>query len=408
MVIQPTQSGPMPYTQRRLNAAAILRLAWDVSAFTASNAMNETGLTRSTVIALCDDLVECGWLAELADARAAGEYRKGRPAKRYALRGDAGVVIGVDAGPHRITATVSDLFGAELGQAVEHVARDETETADRVALTDGVVSAALAAAGVGAARVLCITVGVPAPTDLNGVSPERGNPFWRLMNPGFAQHFADRGWPTVVENDANLAAVAEGSTGAGTGLPSYITLLSGERFGAGYVVNGQLVRGARGGAGEMWPLRLVENVGSADGIGLLLRDWIRTAKRSGELPSDSSLNSIPLKNLDAPAVFKAADAGDPYAVQLIEHMAERLARICAVLAGLLDVDRIVIAGAVAEAIDLLLERTRLRLAELTHPPAPDVVASKLGSGVVSAGAVTRALAYTRENALDLVLEDAVG
>lgn len=405
MVIQPTST---PSPQRRFNAAAILRLAWDARAFTASDAMSQTGLTRSTVITLCDDLVEAGWLAELADARTAGEeYRKGRPARRYALRGDAGVVIGVDAGPHRISASVADLFGVELGHAVEHVARDETETVDRVTLTDRVVDVALLAAGVGAGQVLCVTVGVPAPTDLNGVSPERENSFWRLMNPGFAGHFAARGWATVVENDANLAALAEGSVGAGAGVQSYITLLSGERFGAGYVVNGQLIRGTRGGAGEMWLLSLVENVGSADGIGLLLRDWVRTAKDSGGLPAGSSLNSLPVKSLDAPAVFKAADAGDPFAVQLIERMAERLARICAVLAGLLDVDRIVIAGAVAEAIDLLLERTRTSLAELTHPPAPDVVASKLGSDVVIAGAVTRALAYTRENALDLVLADAV-
>lgn len=404
MVIQPTST---PYPQRRLNAAAILRLAWDVKAFTASDAISQTGLTRSTVIALCDDLVECGWLAELADARTAGQqYRKGRPARRYSLRGDAGVVIGVDAGPHRISATVADLFGRELGHAVERVARDETETVNRMALTDTVVDAALLSAGMGAGRVLCCTVGVPAPTDKDGASPEGENSFWQLMNPGFAEHFTARGWATVVENDANLAAVAEGSLGAGAGVPSYITLLSGERFGAGYVVNGQLIRGTKGGAGEMRLLNLVENVGSADGIGLLLRDWARTAKRAGTLPADSALNKARLKDLDAPAVFRAADTGDPGGIWLIERMAERLARICAVLAGLLDVDRIVIAGAVAEAIALLLDRTRNRLAELTHPPAPDVVASKLGSDVVIAGAVTRALAYTRENALDLVLEEA--
>lgn len=403
-----TRAMPVPYSQRRSNAAAILQLAWDVPAFTASDGMRETGLTRSTVIALCDDLVESGWLAELADARAAGEYRKGRPARRYALRADAGVVIGVDAGPHRITATVADLFGAELGHAVEHVSRDKAESADRMALTDGVVDAALTGAGIEASRVLCITLGVPAPTDLNGTSPAAENAFWRVMNPGFAQHFVARGWAAVVENDANLAAVAEGRLGAGAGVPSYIALLSGERFGAGYVVNGQLIRGTRGGAGEMRLLNLVENVGSADGIGALLRDWVRTAKRSGNIPAGSVLHKCPLTNLDAPEVFQAADGGDVYAVQLIDWMAERLARICAILAGLLDVDRIVIAGAVAEAIDLLLERTRARLAGLTHPPAPDVVASKLGSDVVSAGAVTKALAYTRDNALDLVLEDAAG
>ncbi|MCU1442685.1 MAG: hypothetical protein JWQ59_835 [Cryobacterium sp.] len=52
-------------------------------AFTASDLMSTTGLTRSTVIGVCDELVRVGWLNELGDARAVGDYQKGRPARRY-------------------------------------------------------------------------------------------------------------------------------------------------------------------------------------------------------------------------------------------------------------------------------------------------------------------------------------
>ena len=96
----------------------MLSYAWQVSVFTASDAMAATGFTRSTVISLCDELVDRGWLTELANARSAGDaYSKGRPARRYALRTDAAVIVGVDAGQNTITASVADLAGLELGRA---------------------------------------------------------------------------------------------------------------------------------------------------------------------------------------------------------------------------------------------------------------------------------------------------
>ncbi|WP_437583099.1 ROK family protein [Paramicrobacterium sp. CJ85] len=385
------------------NAGAVLRYAWDAPAFTASDAMSATGLTRSTVIALCDLLVESGWLRELENARAAGEYRKGRPARRYALRADAGVVIGLDAGQHHLTAIVSDLSAGELSRAQAAVDPDSDDARARLATADDLVDEALREADVPAGHVLCVVVGVPAPTDADGHSPEGQNSFWRRMNPGYAEHFAARGWPTVVENDANLAAVAEGVRGQGVGAGSYVTLLSGERFGAGYVVDGRLVRGVRGGAGEMRLLSLVEGVGTPDGIGALARDWLHDSLRRGDVPDSSALAHLPEAEQDARAVFQAADAGDSFALSIIDRIADRLARICAVLAGLLDVERIIVAGAVATAIGPLLERTAPRLAELTHPPAPELRASTLSDSVVSVGAITHALEYTRDNALTMTV-----
>ena len=248
---------------------------------------------------------------------------------------------------------------------------------------------------------MCIAVGVPAPTDLDGDSPQGEYEFWSRMNPGFAAHFRERGWLTEVENDANLAAIAEGALGAGVGASSYIALMSGERFGAGYVVDGHLVRGRRGGAGELRLLTLVEGVGSTHGIAALLREWAIELQASGTVDITSLLASTPRAELGAEVVFRAAEAGDRAALRLIDRMAERLARICAVLGGLLDVERIVLSGAVAASLDLLLPRTATRLDGLTHPPAPLLVASRLGGGVVSIGATARALEIVRTNAIAL-------
>ncbi|MBD8141789.1 ROK family protein, partial [Frigoribacterium sp. CFBP 13605] len=292
-----------PSLLRRMNAAEVLRHAWSADAVTASDLIALTGLTRSTVLGVCDDLIDHGWMVSLADARSTGEYRKGRPARRYALARSAGHVVGVDAGRHHLTAVVADLRGDVVARVARRIDPDGTAD-DRRRTVSRLVDDVLGEASLGDADVLAVALGVPAPTDAEGRSPiEVGADFWVLMNPDYTGLFAERGWAVVVENDANLAAVAEAAAasradrevGGGAGAAtSFVTLLAGERFGAGFVLDGALVRGSRGAAGEMRLLDLVEGVGSADGLGALLRDWARAARELGTVPASSPLRAIPL------------------------------------------------------------------------------------------------------------------
>ncbi len=87
--------------------------------------------------------------------------------------------------------------------------------------------------------------------------------------------------------------------------------------------------------------------------------------------------------------------GDRTALQIIERFANGLARICAVVGGLFDVERIILAGGVAAAAGPLLARTALRLAELIQPHPPKFVVSALGREVVSIGAASRVLSWWR-------------
>ena len=243
---------------RATSAETVLASAFDAAAFTATEAIDATGLTRSTVLAACAELVRLGWLRDLDDARAAGEeYRKCRPARRYELAAGAGVVVGVDAGQHRVTALVADLRGTVLARAEGALGDAGLEVPVRLGVTADTVSRALADAGVDPTRVLVTVIGIPAPVDASGASPDDGG-FWNRMNPGFAD-VVPHG-VVVVENDANAAALAERPS---SGDASFAALLSGERFGAGLVVDGVLLRGARGGAGELRVLDLVEGVSSS-------------------------------------------------------------------------------------------------------------------------------------------------
>jgi len=398
-----------PQVLRKLNARRVLEHAWRADAFTASDVMTATGLTRSTVIGVCDELVRQGWLVELVDARAVGDYTKGRPARRYALRDRAGLVIGVDAGYEHIAATVADLRGRPVGRAEAAIAAARPDRAERLAdaetrraLALGAVREALASSGAPASAVLAVTIGVPAPVDRDGASPA-DDPFWRITNPGYAELFAPLAGLVTVENDANLAAVAEQAapTGGGHDADSYIALLVGEGIGAGLMIDGRLVRGRRGGAGEMRFLDRVEGVGSPDGLALLARKWAVDAITSG-LPDDSALGRLDPATLDEIAVATAADAGDPAAIAIIDRLAERLARISLVLGDLLDVDRIIIGGAAATALPAVIERASALVEQSGDPTAPELLASALGPEAVTIGAIEHALDRVRERALEIV------
>ncbi|ROP65366.1 ROK family protein [Curtobacterium sp. PhB115] len=381
---------------RRTSAETLLAYAFESAAFTATEAIDATGLTRSTVLAACEELVRLGWLRGLDDARAAGEYRKGRPARRYELDTSAGVVVGVDAGQHRVTAFVADLRGTVLGRAEGALGESGLEVPVRLGVIAETVATALAAAGTDRSRVLVTVVGIPAPVDAAGASPDDGG-FWDRMNPGFAD--AVPHGRVVVENDANLAALAERPS---SGDASFAALLSGERFGSGLVVDGVLLRGAHGGAGEMRVLGLVEGVGSSDGIGATARTLVAEAIATGEIRPGHPLATAP----DAAAVFRAAADGDPAARTIVDRLGGRLARVCVLLASLLDIDRVVVAGAIAAPAAAVIDRARAWLESGEFDPVPEIVASSLGADVVVIGAVAHAVDAVRADPLAFPLVSA--
>ncbi|WIB76668.1 ROK family protein [Curtobacterium sp. MCPF17_002] len=395
-------------SHRGTSAETLLEYAFAVHAFTATEAIDATGLTRSTVLGACEELVRLGWVRELDDARAAGEYRMGRPARRYELETDAGVVVGVDAGQHRVTVLVADLRGAVLGRAEGALGDSGLDVPVRLRVLAETVTAALADATVDPARVLVTVVGIPAPVDAAGVSPGDGG-FWDRMNPGFGD--AVPGGRVIVENDANLAALAERPS---SGEASFAALLSGERFGAGLVVDGVLLRGAHGGAGEMRVLEIVDGVGSSDGIGATARTLVVEAMAARDVvpagAPDGATGRRPGGLLgpesDAPAVFAAARAGDPVAVSIVDRLGDRLARVCVLLASLLDIDRVVVAGAIAEPAAAVIDRARALLDGGHFAPVPEIVASSLGADVVVLGAVEHGVDAVRADPLSFTVRPA--
>ncbi|WP_427015370.1 ROK family protein [Pseudarthrobacter sp. P1] len=387
-----------PAYLRRVNAAAVLAAMRTDTVLTGTALIAATGLTRATVMAVCDELLTAGWILELESVR--NTPGKGRPARCFELNADAGAVLGLDLGARTTTAVVVDLRGAVRGRAVVPSPMVDLPAAERVDLVSGTSLAALTAAGMEPQQVLAVGIGVPAPIDRNG-NIHAGPPFWALFDVGLREALKERhGWNVFLENDANLAALAERWCGTARGVDDLAVLLAGERIGAGLMDSGRLLHGNAGSAGEMDLLKMVEGVGSADGIAAVARRWGQQAVDGGGAPVLAALAAG--GPVGAELVFAAAHDGDPVSLALLDRLAERMARVIAALGSLANPELVVIAGAVAPSAAALLAGIEERLPSLTVAP-PRVAVSTLGTDVVAMGAARHALDYVEAQAPELEL-----
>lgn len=386
---------PVTSTQavRDLNSSLVLDLFWRApvnTGLTATELVESTGLTRSTVLAIADELRDAGWLVE--DRAPSLIPGRGRQARRFTFNRERRLVVASDIGFRSITSVVADLKGRLLAKA-SHRFEGQEWTADRMGEVLQTINEALLAAGVSHDRVESVCFGLAAPINREGV-PFAGNPFWDAVRIDLdrVRTFAPE-WTITVENDADLAAIAEMQVADHRATNSAVTLLAGEWLGAGIVINGELFRGANGGAGEMGFLERVTGVGSSLGPSAVARNLVLegiAAGRVSRLQNDSrpSLESI----------LAAATAGDALAVEVVERLEEHLALTISTLSSFLDPGMVIIAGGNAELLASLLDSVQARLTDLLpHPPV--VASSTLGRDVVLLGAVHSAIAAVRGSAL---------
>jgi len=199
-----------------------------------------------------------------------------------------------------------------------------------------------------------------------------------------------------VDNDANCAALAESRVGAASGARVAVTLTLGTGIGCGIVIDGRVVHGAFGGAGEAGHLPLgsgehpcrcgvahcVEPEASASGL-------LRGARAAG------------LEVADAASVFAAAARGDAVAVRLVDRMADRLGAVIAVVVNLLNPDVVTIGGGISRAGEPLFGRLRAavnRYALESHRGVLRIVPAALGDRAGTVGAGLMAWEAGRESA----------
>lgn len=399
--------------RHRVSTAAVLEFAWDAGVFRADHVMAALGLTRSTALAALGTLIELGLISELPSAGPEEGQRLGRPARRFELRADAGILVGIDAGERHFTAIAADLAGRVLARQrfdVRGFADDarthfvDLDPRERQAAAFRAIDAVLEAAGRTRAEVIGVGVGIPAPVDADGGSPAHPSGFWQHMNSGLQQVLAED-FPAVrVENDAALAAVCEGTLGEARGYDDFIAILVGRRLGSGVFLDGRLVRGAHGGVGELAGFGYVSGIGNAYGIGVRAERWLREALDAGRIPSDHPWAQLDEAGLTAAAALAVADLDDPVSRPMLEELGGKLGRICNVVARFYDPGAIVICGAMAGALGDAIAIARTHVEAESELPPPAIVASRFGADVVALGAASAAREAAQLIALSLFTE----
>lgn len=387
-----------PQLLRRVNAEAILLVMRFTTAVTVTELIEATGLTRATVIAVCEDLAQRGWVRELPNQRDFGGYQKGRPARRFELNERAGYVLGVDVGVAKTTVVVADLRGTLQGRASQPFRSAEIPATERIEVIDRTAIAALEDAGASPQDVMSVCVGIAAPVDRNGDVLVTQS-FWGMFDVGLRSALTElHGWNVLLENDANLAALGERWRGSAVGIDDVVVILASERFGSGVIEDGRLLRGSGGGFGEMAYLDLVEGVGDPFGIASLARRW--AAEALAGRAKTTLRPSAQGSEVEAEDVFAAAAAGDAVALAILDRLSDRVARVIATVATMVNPELVVIGGGVAKSAGVLLESVAERLPRLTATP-PRLAASPLGDAIVTVGAVRRALDHVEANWLEL-------
>ena len=390
-----------PQLLRRTNLRAVLEVLRAVPSATGTDLITATGLTRATVIALCDDLIARGWAIERESPRVGGQ--KGRPARRFEFNSAAGYVLGLDVGIATVRVLVAALSGAVVGGSEAPFPRHGGEPDQRRRVLTAAVDAALVDAGTTASAVLCVGMGIAAQVSGDGaITP--GQEVAPMFDLGLQKEFGDgRGWPLLVENDAKLAALAERWRGVGAGEKNLAVILAGERLGSGIIESGRLLHGASGRAGAMDALALVAGVGNEDGIAKLARLWGSAALKDGHDGGIRALVGPDTDRASARLVFEAAAAGDPVAGDILDRIARRMARVLALVSSFFDPRLIVIGGAVAASATALLPVMTAELGNYVSEP-PRIAVSDMGKMLVPTGAVRLALDYVEDHMLELVPE----
>lgn len=226
---------------------------------------------------------------------------------------------------------------------------------------------------------------------------------WREIQELGQQFEAAFHLPFYIDNDANVAALGERWQGAGRQSDHMLLVTLGTGVGSGLVIDGHLLHGNKGSAGEVGHLTVererpfqctcgkwgcLETVASATGIINLAK---RVLDERPELAKTSSLNEKGL-NFSAKDVFDAAKSADPLAEQVVDQFVDYLGLALSHLANSLNPEYIVIGGGVSKAGDYLLQKIQQVYETNLFPPIFDsthLVLAQLGNdaGVVGAAAL---------------------
>ncbi|HET8970247.1 MAG TPA: ROK family transcriptional regulator [Candidatus Nanopelagicales bacterium] len=375
---------------RTINDRVALDLLLERGSLSRSDIARLTGVSKPTASLVLSRLEE----AQLVLPAEKTEGHPGRGAQLFELNPRAGHAAAVDVTPREVHAQVADLTGAIVGDIrLGRPRRGGTGTSWALAALDQ----ALEQAGLARGELLSVVIGAAGSYDIAADQLKFAPHLAGWQRPGLVQGLQQAiGGPVRVENDVNLAAIAERRAGAAQSFSDFFLFWVDVGIGGALMVDDRVLRGATGGAGELAYLhlpgidRIVSPVrGSVGG----LEGWVDQAAVTA-LAADNGLAAADPVRLLADA---SADPVGPRA-DFLSALARRFAIGLSTVIAIVDPAAIILTGswlhAGGEPLRALISAHLDDVAVCTPP----VLSGTVQDDPVLAGALFTALDHARDHA----------
>jgi len=346
---------------RETNLSSVLRLIHSQAPISRAQLAVITGLNKSTVSSLVDELIE----RELVHEAGSNSVGAGRPATMLEINSHAGLIIGVELGVDFVSVAVTDF----LGNIVWRRREDANPNEDQQKMIDQtlrIVKDAMGSVKKKNTHFLGMGLATPGTVDLKeGVLIFAPNLHWR--NVPFRKIFSEQTkLKVLVENDANAAATAEHLFGTARQCQDFLFVFAGVGIGGGLFLNGKLYRGKNGYAGEIGhspimaePSQTVCHCGNrgcwetyANQYSIIQRVQARLeVKRTSIVPKLMAEHNSPLT---IPLIKQAADAGDREAIDSFAEAGHAMGQGFAGLTNIFNPEKIILGGPLSMAGEYLL------------------------------------------------------
>jgi len=382
---------------RETNLSAVLRLIQAQAPISRAQLAVVTGLNKSTVSSLVDDLIERRLVHEIG-LNSAGT---GRPATLLEIDPHGGHIVGLELGVDFVAVGIADFSGNLVWQRKEDA--DPTQGQDRM-LEQALhlVKDAIAVGKKKSYRFLGMGLATPGTVDLNeGVLIFAPNLHWKDVP--FRKIFSDATKLKVnIDNDANAAAIGEHLFGNARFTRDFIFVFAGVGIGGGLFLNGKLYRGKNGYAGEIGHSPIIADQSQApchcgnrgcwethaNQFSIIQRVRARLeVKRDSIIPKLMADSNAPLS---IALIKQAADAGDQEAAASFAEAGRAMGQGFAGLINIFNPDKIILGGPLSLAGEYLLPAIREVLPRHTLPEIDqqaEVILSSFGPNASLIGAI---------------------
>lgn len=347
-------------TVRRANLGVVLRHVASEGPCSRARAAAETGLTRGTVSSLVAELIDLGLLRETGEDERPGQV--GRPAQTLEVA-DTVVAVGLELNVDYLAVSLEDLTGrvryerrvfadnrlSAPGPVLDRLARMARRALDE-AEEQGLLSVGIAVAAPGLVEVA------------SGSLLRAPNLGWTRL--ALADELRRRlpGLPIRIENESNLAALAEHWQGAARGLTSFICVFGEIGVGGGIYVDGELYRGSHGFGGEFGHVTVDPNgavcaCGSRGCLETIVGQEAIARECGVELATGGRMQSVTAE------LVRRAEAGDTPVLRTLEGVGATLGVALASAVNLFDLNAVVLGGCFGPLSPWLVESVRQSLRE---------------------------------------------